>query len=41
VVELRDNRFFIATLYLPQIGASETPHALIDAYLRAVAGIKQ
>jgi CTP synthase (UTP-ammonia lyase) len=36
VVELRNHRFFVATLFLPQLSSSpETPHPLIVAYLRA------
>ena len=42
VVELQEGaRFFIATLFLPQIGAAESPHPLIDAYVRAVAASKR
>jgi len=37
VVELRGARFFIATLYLPQLEAVDSPHPLIDTYVRAVA----
>lgn len=37
VVELQGARFFIATLFLPQIGAVDSPHPLIDAYVHAVA----
>lgn len=36
VLELPDRRFFIATLFVPQLGSSpESPHPLITAYLRA------
>jgi CTP synthase (UTP-ammonia lyase) len=36
VLELPDYRFFIATLYVPQLSSSpESPHPLITAYLRA------
>jgi CTP synthase (UTP-ammonia lyase) len=36
VVELRNYRFFVATLFLPQLSSRpETPHPLIVAYLRA------
>jgi CTP synthase (UTP-ammonia lyase) len=39
VVELAGADFFIATLYLPQLGAIESGASpLIDAYVRAVAG---
>ncbi len=35
-VELKDHRFFIATLYLPQAASRpESPHPLIVAYLNA------
>jgi CTP synthase len=40
VVELQGARFFIATLFLPQIAAVDAPHPLIDAYVRAVAASK-
>ena len=36
VVELADARFFIATLYLPQLAAVAEPHPLIDAFVTAV-----
>jgi CTP synthase (UTP-ammonia lyase) len=36
LVELSDHRFFVATLFLPQLSSSpETPHPLITAYLKA------
>lgn len=36
VVELTTHRFFVATLFLPQLASSPaTPHPLIVAYLRA------
>jgi CTP synthase (UTP-ammonia lyase) len=41
VVELQGARFFIATLFLPQIAAIDAPHPLIDAYVRAVAASKR
>jgi CTP synthase (UTP-ammonia lyase) len=41
VVELEGARFFVATLYLPQIGAAEAPHPLIDAYVQAVGTRKR
>jgi CTP synthase (UTP-ammonia lyase) len=39
IVELPDHRFFIATLFLPQLTSrADAPHPLIVAYLRAAAG---
>jgi CTP synthase (UTP-ammonia lyase) len=36
VLELTDRRFFVATLFVPQLSSSpEAPHPLIVAYLRA------
>jgi CTP synthase (UTP-ammonia lyase) len=36
VLELPDHRFFIATLFVPQLRSSpESPHPLVTAYLRA------
>ena len=36
IIELPDHRFFIATLFLPQLSTSvETPHPIIVAYLEA------
>lgn len=36
VLELPDRRFFVATLFVPQLGSSpESPHPLITAYLQA------
>jgi CTP synthase (UTP-ammonia lyase) len=36
IVELREHRFFMATLFLPQLTSSPTrPHPLIMAYLQA------
>ena len=36
MVELSDHRFFIATLFLPQLcSSSDKPHRLIVAYLKA------
>jgi CTP synthase (UTP-ammonia lyase) len=36
--ELRDHRFFVATLFRPQLSSSyERPHPIIDGYLRACA----
>jgi CTP synthase (UTP-ammonia lyase) len=35
-IELSDHRFFIATLFMPQLSSSlERPHPLIVAYLKA------
>jgi CTP synthase (UTP-ammonia lyase) len=35
-VELMNHRFFVATLFLPQLTSSpETPHPLITAYVKA------
>jgi len=41
IVEQQGARFFIATLFLPQIAAVDAPHPLIDAYVRAVAASKR
>ncbi len=39
VVELEGAAFYVATLYLPQLGAARgEPDPLIDAYVRAAAG---
>ena len=36
VLELPDHRFFVATLFVPQLSSSPgSPHPLIVAYLRA------
>jgi len=38
IVELSDHRFFIATLFLPQLSSSYAkPHPLIVAYMKAAA----
>jgi CTP synthase (UTP-ammonia lyase) len=38
-LELPQNRFFVATLFQPQLSSSyERPHPIIDGYLRACAG---
>ncbi len=38
IVELSRHRFFIATLFLPQLSSrAETPHPLIMAYLKSTA----
>jgi len=40
VVELTGTRFYIATLYLPQLAAAKgEPDPLIDAFVRAAAGV--
>jgi CTP synthase (UTP-ammonia lyase) len=39
VVELMNHRFFVATLFLPQLSSSpETPHPLITTFLKAAVG---
>jgi CTP synthase (UTP-ammonia lyase) len=41
IVELSGHRFFVATLFLPQLSSSaETPHPLIVAYLKAVLSFR-
>ena len=41
VVELPTHRFFLATLFLPQLSsASDRPHPVIVAYLRAVCAYR-
>lgn len=41
IVELSNHRFFIATLFLPQLSSSpETPHPLITAYLKAAMAFR-
>jgi len=41
VVELPGHRFFIATLFLPQLSSSaEVPHPLIVAYMKAALAFK-
>jgi CTP synthase (UTP-ammonia lyase) len=36
IVELTDHRYFVATLFLPQLSSSpDVPHPLILAYLKA------
>ena len=38
VLELPDRRFYLATLFVPQLSsAPESPHPLIVAFLRAAA----
>jgi CTP synthase (UTP-ammonia lyase) len=42
IVELPDRRFFVATLFLPQLSSSaEQPHPLIIAYLKAAAAFRR
>jgi CTP synthase (UTP-ammonia lyase) len=37
LVELRDHRFFMATLFMPQLSSTaDKPHPLIVAYLKAI-----
>jgi CTP synthase (UTP-ammonia lyase) len=41
IIELSGYRFFIATLFLPQISSSaEAPHPLLVAYLKAALAFK-
>jgi len=41
VVELEGAAFYVATLYLPQLEAAQgEPDPLIDAYVRAAAGVR-
>lgn len=41
IVELSNHRFFIATLFVPQLSSSpETPHPLITAYLKAAMAFR-
>jgi CTP synthase (UTP-ammonia lyase) len=42
IVELSDHRFFIATLFLPQLSSSfDMPHRLIVAYLQAAIAFQR
>jgi CTP synthase (UTP-ammonia lyase) len=42
LVELAGHRFFMATLFLPQLSSSyERPHPLIVAYLQAAVAFRQ
>ena len=42
IVELSDHRFFMATLFLPQLSSSfDKPHCLIVAYLKAAIAFQQ
>jgi CTP synthase (UTP-ammonia lyase) len=41
VVELSDHRFFVATLFLPQLSSSaEMPHPIVIVYLKAALAFK-
>jgi CTP synthase (UTP-ammonia lyase) len=41
VVELSEHRFFIATLFLPQLSSTaESPHPLLLAYLKAAQALR-
>ncbi len=41
IVELSSRRFFLATLFLPQLSSTpEEPHPLITAYLQAAADFR-
>jgi CTP synthase (UTP-ammonia lyase) len=37
IVELEGARFYIATLFLPQLTAVDKPHPVVDGFVRAVA----
>jgi CTP synthase (UTP-ammonia lyase) len=39
IVELEGARFFIATLFLPQLTAVDQPHPIIDGFIRASTGM--
>ena len=42
IVELSDHRFFIATLFLPQLSSSfDMPHPLIVAYLKVAISFQR
>lgn len=42
IVELPDHRFFIATLFLPQLSSSsDRPHPLIVAYMKAATAFQR
>jgi CTP synthase (UTP-ammonia lyase) len=42
IVELPDHRFFMATLFLPQLSSSfDLPHGLIVAYLKTVLAFRR
>jgi CTP synthase (UTP-ammonia lyase) len=42
IVELPDHRFFMATLFLPQLSSSfDTPHCLVVAYLKAAVAFQR
>lgn len=41
IVELPDHRFFVATLFLPQLSSTpETPHPLFTAFLEAATAFR-
>lgn len=41
IVELADHRYFVATLFLPQLSSSpDKPHPLIVAYLKAALDLE-
>jgi CTP synthase (UTP-ammonia lyase) len=41
IAELAGHRFYVATLYLPQISSSpDMPHPLIVSYLKAALAFK-
>ena len=41
IVELSNHRFFIATLFIPQLSSSpEVPHLLISAYIKAALAFR-
>jgi len=42
IVELPDHRFFMATLFLPQLSSSfDMPHCLVVAYLKAAIAFQR
>jgi CTP synthase (UTP-ammonia lyase) len=42
IIELPDHRFFMATLFLPQLSSSfDTPHCLVVAYLKAAIAFRR
>jgi len=42
IVELSDHRFFMATLFLPQLSSSfDRPHCLVVAYLKAAIAFQR
>ena len=36
VVELQGSRFFLGTLFLPQLTAAEAAHPLVDGFVQAI-----